>query len=213
MIGRPPKHDLDAARSLALNGIPLVEIAERLQIPPGTLTNRAFREQWQVAQTFGRAKRLKAKQAIQTAKAKQLHSNQTVRQTVAEVIAQNGVVSRLHLSGAVRKASAALENMNEQSLIDNHQALQSVSKSAAHVHGWNQNQDHQHKAELHVFVLSLHPSELHTVAQLQKAGRLPLDASVDQMKLAIASLSESERTQFRNDFDLRFGPPTRYLQP
>lgn len=43
-MGRPPKYDWDSARSLALNGIPLVEVSEKLSIDYNTLRNRAFRE-------------------------------------------------------------------------------------------------------------------------------------------------------------------------
>ena len=96
MIGRAPKYDWDVIRALALGGMPLIEISRRLKVKHGTLVNRAFREKWKVRETFGVAK-------AEPVGIKRQELVKKLRQTTTEVIAENGVASRLHLSEAIRK--------------------------------------------------------------------------------------------------------------
>jgi hypothetical protein len=212
MPGPSPKYNWDVIRQLAATGTPLPAICKQLGVNYQTLKSRARREGWRIVETFGRAKR---EPPDQKQKQKQRENFELVAKSTKDLFEQNGVASRMHLSSAIRKASRHLEDMPEAQLVERHQAIFSVTKSAGVVHGWSEHQDEERLKiqNLNLFVLSLHPSELYAIAQLKEAGRLPQDASVDQMKLAIASLSESERTQFRNEFDLQFAPPIRNLQP
>ncbi len=160
MIGRPPKYDWDAIRALVLAGtMTLSEAAAKFRVPHGTITNRAVRENWQLTKTFGRPKSSDDSKKSQIAKAKQAKSIQTLKLTAADVFADNASASKVHLSGAIRKASAHLEGMDEDKLIANHQAIASVSKSASSTFGWNQ-PDFSHKYfDVRMLAISRPPPE------------------------------------------------------
>ncbi len=161
MIGRPPQYDWDAVRALVLAGtMTLSEVAAKFKIPYGTLTNRAVRENWQLTKTFGRTKRSDPDSARrQLAKAEQAKSIQTLKQTAAAVIAGNASASKLHLSGAIRKASAHLEGMEEDKLIANHQAIASITKSASTTFGWSQPDFSHNYFDVRMLTLSPPPPE------------------------------------------------------
>ena len=127
---------------------------QQLGVNYQTLKSRARREAWRITETFGRAKPYpdKSRQTPQ-------ETFQLVRKSAKDILENNGVASRIYLSGAIRKASAHLEGMEEDKLIEKHQALNSLAKSAATVHSWDE-PGQEHRMSLNVWVLSLEPEQL-----------------------------------------------------
>jgi hypothetical protein len=156
--GRTPKYNWDVIRQLAATGTPLPTICQQLGVNYDTIKSRAKREGWRITEVFGRAPKTNPKQTFQL-----------VQKSAKAIIDQNGAASRLHLSGAIRKASAHLEAMAEDKLIANHQAIQSVSKAASQVHAWTQDQEKQHRVNINLAVLATPPSKLASLASLSEA--------------------------------------------
>jgi hypothetical protein len=166
MPGRPPKHNWDVIRQLAATGMPLPAICQQLGVDYNTLKSRARREGWQITKVFGRA-----------AKDNQNQTFQLVQKSAKAIIDANGAASKLHLSGAIRKASRHLEAMPEEKLIDNHQALQSVTRAAANVHSWTQDRQQHDTQTINLAVLSIDPTKL---ASFSENESIQLDAQIHQ---------------------------------
>jgi hypothetical protein len=154
MPGRPPKYNWDVIRQLAATGTPLPAICQQLGVDYNTLKSRARREAWKITQTFGRAQKNQPNQTFQL-----------VQKSAKAIIDANGAASRLHLSGAIRKASRHLEAMPEDKLIANHQAIASVGKAANNVHAWNEDQQQHRIQTLNLAVLSIDPAKLASLSE------------------------------------------------
>jgi uncharacterized protein YjcR len=124
--GKPdPTTDWHQLRLLAVQGIPLREIARRYHLSAGTVLARAKRENWQIsAITNGR--KVVAQPAIQKA-----------LQVSTDFIRDNGLKSRAALSTALVKAASRLESLPADEIIEKHQALEGVTRAGDRLHGWS----------------------------------------------------------------------------
>lgn len=166
MPGPIPKYNWDVIRQLAATGTPLPTLSKQFDINYQTLKSRARRESWRITETFGRARR---EPPNQKEKQNQRQTFEMVRRSAKDILENNGVASRLHLSGAIRKASAHLENMEKEKLIERHQALPSVTKAASTVHGWSEQQEEEKLriAQINLNVLSMGPAALMALSEDQ----------------------------------------------
>lgn len=162
-MSRAQKYNWEAVRALAATGTPLPLISQQLGVDYNTLKSRARRENWLIPQTFGTAKKRDRALALR----KQQQTFHLVQKTAADIVAKNGTASRIHLSGAIRKASAHLESMPEPDLISNHQALQSISRAASNVHAWHQDQEKHHTQNVNIALLSLPPDKLASLSETE----------------------------------------------
>jgi hypothetical protein len=175
MIGRTPKYDWDVIRALALGGMPLIEISRRLKVKHGTLVNRAFREKWKVRETFG------SQQKPEPVALKREELVKKLRQTTAEVIAENGVASRVHLSQAIRKGAEHLGELEGPEVVEKHVALTSLAKSAAVVHRWNEPGPEQ-RMSINLLMLTLKPEQVERLAQGYESGELKAGADAEECR-------------------------------
>jgi hypothetical protein len=125
------KVDVDwaAFRGLVVSGLPIREVARRLGVNPNTALSKAKSQNWGIAQLHGRGERPAAsKQALA----------RTERTVAAgkEYFRESDGKTKFNLAKAVVRASKTLSDLPGEKIIDNHQALHSVAKTAAGVFHW-----------------------------------------------------------------------------
>jgi hypothetical protein len=131
------KVDVDwaAFRGMVVSGLSIREVARRLGINPNTALQRARRQNWGVAKLHGRGE--------QPAISKEMLAR--TERTVAageDFYRQANGKTKVHLAKATLRASETLSSLPGAELLDKHQALQSVAKTAATVFHWDA--DHPH---------------------------------------------------------------------
>ena len=126
------KVDVDwaAFRALVLSGLAIRDVARRLGVNPNTALARAKRDKWQVAKSHGHGRKPDIPKEA-------LARTERTLQAGKDFIAQADTKTKFHLAKAVVSASQTLSKMPGQHIIDNHQALHSVAKTAAGVFHWD----------------------------------------------------------------------------
>ena len=94
-----------------------------------SVKSKARREDWAVNPVFGKVYPTAKERLPQTIKA--------TKKAVADLLAENGAASRVHLSQAIRKGAEHFGELDGERVVEKHHALSSLAKSAATVHGWN----------------------------------------------------------------------------
>jgi hypothetical protein len=192
------KIDWGAVQALATSGIPLRELARRLNIPASTVLQRAKRGGWNIAQLHGSSPAQRHR--------KTLEANALSRQTVQvgrDFFQDAALLTRFNLARATANASAALAKLNPQELVDRHQALSNISKSAASTFGWNT----EHNAAPNLNLLDLEPYQLEIWAQREREG-LPLQ----QIEHYLLSLSSEDKDRLQADWNARNAKPVHDIE-
>jgi hypothetical protein len=113
------------AKVLALQGIPLREIARRLGRSANTVLSRAHRGEWEVRET-----QTTAAQIVE-------QSAQNVIRIGADYVRESGRRSRVALSNCVLKAAGHLESLEPPEIVERHQAVEGITRAADRLHGWS----------------------------------------------------------------------------
>jgi hypothetical protein len=122
--------DWTAFRNLVVSGLSIREVARRLGVNPNTALQNAARQKWDIADLHAHA----SQQLLERTKRIVQDEKDSFRQADAK--------TKSHLAQAVAKASETLNSLPPKELLDRHQALQSVAKTAATVFHWDA--DHPH---------------------------------------------------------------------
>jgi transposase-like protein len=130
--------DWAAFRALVVSGLSIREVARRLGVAPGTALRKAQIQNWGIAKLHGR----KNSTSKPAASKEMLQRTERTIQAGKDFFKEADGKTKFHLAKAVVSASQALSNMSGPELIDKHQALQSVAKTAAGVFHWDA--DHPH---------------------------------------------------------------------
>jgi putative ATPase subunit gpP of terminase len=124
---------------LALQGIPLREIARRLGISHNTVLSWANRDKLHIRQ-LQTAHRKLAQEHVQ-------QSTQSAIRISTDYVRENGLKSRAALSTSVLKAATHLESLPPPQILKRHQALEGVARAGDRLHGWS-NQDQLRKGSV-----------------------------------------------------------------
>ena len=195
----PKKIDWGAVQALATSGIPLRELARRLNIPASTVLQRAKRGGWNISALHGSSPAQRKRKALE---AREL-SRQTV-QVGRDFFQDAALLTRFNLARATANASGALAKLNPQELVDRHQALSNISKSAASTFGWNTDRN----SAPHFNLLDLEPYQLELWAQREREG-LPLQ----QIEHYLLSLSPEDKGRLQADWNAKHAKPVRDINP
>ena len=191
------KIDWGAVQALATSGVPLREIARRLGINQNTVLQRARRGGWKISQLHGPRNTRQQRQASQ--------ANELSRQVVQvgrDYFQDAALLTTFNLARATANASAALAKLNPQELVDRHQALSNISKSAASTFGWNTD----HNAAPRLSLLDLEPYQLELWAQREREG-WPLQ----QIERYLVGLSTNDKAHLQADWNARHANPVRNI--
>ena len=151
--------DWSALRALVVNdGISIREAARQLGVNPNTALSAAKRQNWDIAELHTRA----SQQLLQ-------RTNRFV-QDEKDAFRQANAKTKFHLAEAVAKASETLNSLPPTLLINKHQALASVAKTASIVFHWDNSHPHPFLS-IQGVLFSLPPDQL--------ASK---DASFDQLR-------------------------------
>ena len=173
------------------SGLSLAEVARQFGIPYNSVKSKARRENWEVNLVFGKKYWTKEERLRHTIKATQ--------KTVSELVAENGAASRIHLSQAIRKGAEHLGELEGPEVVEKHVAVNSLAKSAATVHGW----DDPKRAEgnltiLNLQLLAMRPAELAAnpvrEVEAEQSGELKADASQEGSEKSSEAGQEQEET-------------------
>lgn len=184
-----------ALRALAESGIPLRQLARRLNVPAGTVLARSKREAWQIKKIQAPLKAEKA-QAIKNA-------NAITAKTLAagrDYLRDLSTLSRVNQAKACAVASSHFANMNGQQLEEKALPWSASVKNTERVFGWNQQPENQTQLTVNVALLSLTPFEFFCFNDLANQGKLPLDFPPERIHLAIDALPIDERSRLSQAF-------------
>jgi hypothetical protein len=127
--------DWGAFRALVVSGLSIREVARRLGVNETTALKTASRQKWGIAQLHGRGHQ------PDTSKKMFARTERTL-QAGKEFYREADGKTKFHLAKAVVSASKTLSDMPGEQIIENHQALHSVAKTASSVFHWDA--DHPH---------------------------------------------------------------------
>jgi hypothetical protein len=144
-MGKPLEVDWGAFRALVISGLSIRETARRLGIPESTALRKAQTQKWGIAELR------RPKQAL-------ARTERTV-QAGKDFFEQANGKTKFCLAKATLKASKSLSDLPGQQIIEQHQALHSVAKTAASVFQWDS--DHPHPfLSIQGVMFSLSPDQL-----------------------------------------------------
>jgi hypothetical protein len=133
------KVDIDwaAFRALVVSGMSIRETARRLGVNPNTALQTARRQKWGIAKLHGCGHQPDIPKKMLA---------RTQRTVVAgeDFYRQANGKTKVNLAKAVVSASKTLSDMPGQQILEQHQALSSVSKTASSVFQWDANHAHPH---------------------------------------------------------------------
>jgi hypothetical protein len=122
--------DWNAFRAMVVGGLSIREVAKRLGVNPATALSRASRDGWHIGQLYTRGtKKMLA------------HTQQSV-QLDKDAFHLADAKTKFHLAQAVAKASETLNSLPSKQLINKHQALASLAKTASSVFHWDSSHPH-----------------------------------------------------------------------
>jgi hypothetical protein len=130
--------DWGAFRALVVSGLSIREVARRLGVNPNTALQTASRQNWGIAKLHGPKN---SSPKFDTPKEILARTERTV-QAGADFLRDANAKTKFHLAKAVEAASETLSSLPGPEIIDNHQALHSVAKTASTVFHWDA--DHPH---------------------------------------------------------------------
>jgi hypothetical protein len=127
--------DWVAFRALVVSGLSIREVARRLGVAPGTALRKAQIQNWGIAKLHGR----------KNCTPKPVASKEMLERTLQagkDFLREANGQTKFHLAKAALAASQTLSDMPGPELVDKHQALASVAKTASQVFNWDA--DHPH---------------------------------------------------------------------
>jgi hypothetical protein len=127
--------DWSAFRALVVSGLSIREVARRLGVNPNTALSKAKSQNWGIAQLHGRGER-------PATSSESLARTERTIQAGKDFFREADGKTKFHLAKAVVSASKTLSDMPGTELVDKHQALTGVAKTAAQVFRWDN--DHPH---------------------------------------------------------------------
>ena len=122
--------DWGAFRALVVSGLSIREVARRLGVNPNTALYKARSQNWGIAQLRGRGE--------QPSISKEMLAR--TKRTVSageDYFRQANGKTKFHLAKAVVSASETLSALPGPEILEKHQALSSVTKTAAGVFNWD----------------------------------------------------------------------------
>jgi hypothetical protein len=129
--------DWGAFRALVVSGLSIREVARRLGVNPNTALQTARRQKWGIAKLHGRGHQPDIPE-------KMLARTQRTVTAGEDYFREANGKTKFHLAKAVVTASKTLSDMPGEQIIEQHQALSSVSKTAAGVFQWDAGHTHPH---------------------------------------------------------------------
>ena len=201
MARQSKKIDWSAVHALASSGVPLRELARRLNIPASTVLQRAKRGGWNISALHGSSP---AKRHQKTLEANEL-SRQTV-QVGRDFFQDAALLTRFNLARATANASTHLASMPAQELVDRHHALANLSKSAAATFGWNTDQNQNSILSARKF--SLKPFQVEAWAQRESEGW-----SLQQIERYLNNLSPEENARLQKDCEAKYANQPLDIDP
>lgn len=192
----------DILRSQAEQGVPLRELARRCGVPIGTVLARASRGRWRIRSLHGTGRRPET-----SAKARAI--TEKTLQTGHDYFTQLGLVTKFKQAQACHTAADHFANMNGEALEQNSLPWTNSVKNAERVFSWNQQPEDQKHLTVNLQLLSITPFQLFCYSELTKQGKLPHDASYEDIPSVIDSLPIDERDHLTQAFASFRSAPAR----
>jgi uncharacterized protein YjcR len=201
MARQSKKVDWSAVQALATSGIPLRELARRLNIPASTVLQRAKRGGWNISALHGSSPAKRHQKALE--------ANELSRQTVQvgrDFFQDAALLTRFNLARATANVSTHLASMPAQELVDRHHAFSNFSKSASLVFGWDTDQNQNSILSARKF--SLKPFQVEAWAQREREGW-----SLQQIERYLNNLSPEDNARLQNDYEAKYANQPLDIDP
>jgi hypothetical protein len=124
--------DWGAFRALVVSGLSIREVARRLGVNEATALKRASREKWGIADLHGRGHQPDIPK-------KMLARTERTLQAGENYFREANGKTKVNIARAVVTASETLSTLPGPEILDRHQALHSVAKTAGGVFNWDNN--------------------------------------------------------------------------